>query len=102
MKVLPYSAQDRADMALNAVKRIYPHVDINQHIVGEPISVSWEADRNFLRAFKGALPGHYRYNHRMYSHFMQDQHEAGHRGSSLPATMFRGRPPGPKGRCRPP
>ncbi len=83
MKVLPYSAQDRADMALNALKRIYPHVDINQHIVGEPISVSWEADRNFLGAFKGALPGHYRYNHRMYSHFMQDQHEAGHRGIFL-------------------
>lgn len=83
MKVLPYSAQDRADMALNALKRIYPHVDINQHIVGEPISVSWEADRNFLGAFKGALPGHYRYNHRMYSHFMQDQHEVGHKGIFL-------------------
>ena len=27
---------------------------------------------NFLGAFKGALPGHYRYNHRMYCQFMQD------------------------------
>jgi tryptophan 2-monooxygenase len=35
--------------------------------------VSWEADRHFLGAFKGALPGHYRYNQRMYAHFMQDQ-----------------------------
>jgi len=34
--------------------------------------VSWEADRHFLGAFKGALPGHYRYNQRMYAHFMQD------------------------------
>jgi hypothetical protein len=39
--------------------------------LGHP--VSWEDDPNFLGAFKGALPGHYRYNHRMYCHFMQDQ-----------------------------
>ncbi|MEE6170297.1 MULTISPECIES: flavin monoamine oxidase family protein [unclassified Mycolicibacterium] len=83
MKVLPYSAQDRADMAINALKRIYPDVDINRHIVGEPISVSWEADRNFLGAFKGALPGHYRYNHRVYSHFMQEEHAPEHRGIFL-------------------
>ena len=31
-------------------------------------------DPNFLGAFKGALPGQYRYNHRMYSHFMHDAH----------------------------
>ena len=39
--------------------------------IGDPITVSWELDPNFLGAFKGALPGHYRYNHRMYCHFMQ-------------------------------
>jgi len=39
--------------------------------VGHPITVSWEADENFLGAFKGALPGHYRYNRRMYTHFFQ-------------------------------
>ncbi|AMT69717.1 flavin monoamine oxidase family protein [Mycobacteroides immunogenum] len=83
MKVLPYSAQDRAEMAINALKRIYPNVDINQHIVGEPITVSWEADRNFLGAFKGALPGHYRYNHRMYSHFMQGEYAPEHKGIFL-------------------
>ncbi|MUL81641.1 MULTISPECIES: NAD(P)/FAD-dependent oxidoreductase [unclassified Mycolicibacterium] len=83
MKMLPYSAQERAEMAIKALKRIYPQVDINQHIVGEPISVSWEADRNFLGAFKGALPGHYRYNHRMYSHFMQERHADAHKGIFL-------------------
>lgn len=83
MKVLPYSAQDRAEMAIKSLKLIYPDVDINQHIVGEPISVSWEADRNFLGAFKGALPGHYRYNHRMYSHFLQQQHADAHKGIFL-------------------
>ena len=50
---------------------IYPGVDIASHIIGDPITVSWESDPNFLGAFKGALPGHYRYNHRMYCHFMQ-------------------------------
>ena len=42
--------------------------------------MSWEADRHFLGAFKGALPGHYRYNHRMYSHFMQDRMRPEQRG----------------------
>src|SRR5207244_11882360 len=42
------------------------------HTIGDPLTVSWEADPNFLGAFKGALPGHYHYNHRMYCQFMQD------------------------------
>jgi tryptophan 2-monooxygenase len=47
-------------------------VDIASHIIGDPICVSWEADPYFLGAFKGALPGHYRYNQRMYAHFKQE------------------------------
>jgi tryptophan 2-monooxygenase len=69
--VLPLSAEARADLALSSLAQIYPGVDIASHIRGTPICVSWEADANFLGAFKGALPGHYRYNHRMYGHFMQ-------------------------------
>src|SRR3546814_17773626 len=38
------------------------------------------ADPHFLGAFKGALPGHYRYNQRMYAHFMQDDMPAEQRG----------------------
>ena len=57
---------------LDALKKIYPQLDIEKHIIGDPITVSWESDPNFLGAFKGALPGHYRYNHRMFGHFMQD------------------------------
>jgi tryptophan 2-monooxygenase len=60
-------------LALGALAKIYPDVDIASHIIGDPITVSWEADRHFLGAFKGALPGHYRYNQRMYAHFMQDE-----------------------------
>ena len=60
--------------------QIYPDVDIASHIIGDPITVSWEADPHFLGAFKGALPGHYRYNQRMYAHFMQDDLPAEQRG----------------------
>lgn len=72
MKMLPHPVEKRVQLALDALKKVYPDVDIASHIIGNPITVSWEADPHFLGAFKGALPGHYRYNHRMYSHFMQD------------------------------
>lgn len=83
LKVLPHAAEKRVDLALQALGAIYPGVDIASHIRGEPICVSWEADENFLGAFKGALPGHYRYNHRMYGHFMQDMLPPEQRGIFL-------------------
>jgi lysine 2-monooxygenase len=73
LKMLPEPVDRRVRLALNALAKIYPDVDIASHIIGDPITVSWEADRHFLGAFKGALPGHYRYNQRMYAHFMQDE-----------------------------
>ena len=72
LKMLPLPVDKRVSLALEALEKIYPGLDIRSHIIGDPITVSWEADPNFLGAFKGALPGHYRYNHRMYCHFMQD------------------------------
>lgn len=83
LKVLPLSAEKRVDLALKALAQIYPGVDIAAHIRGNPICVSWEADENFLGAFKGALPGHYRYNHRVYGHFMQGGMPAHQRGLFL-------------------
>lgn len=83
LKVLPYDAEKRVELALAALKQIYPDVDIASHIRGNPICVSWESDENFLGAFKGALPGHYRYNHRMYGHFMQDSLPEAERGIFL-------------------
>ena len=73
LKMLPEPVDRRVRLALNALHKIYPDVDIASHIISDPITVSWEADRHFLGAFKGALPGHYRYNQRMYAHFMQDR-----------------------------
>ena len=80
LKMLPHNSEKRVELALSALKKIYPTVDIASHIIGEPITISWEADPYFLGAFKGALPGHYRYNHRMYGHFMQDRLPAAERG----------------------
>ena len=71
LKMLPEPVDRRVRLALGALRKIYPDVDIASHIIGDPITVSWEADQHFLGAFKGALPGHYRYNQRMYAHFMQ-------------------------------
>lgn len=83
MKMLPLSTERRVELALEALGKIYPEVDLAQHIIGEPVSVSWEADPNFLGAFKCAMPGHYRYNRRMFTHFMQDELPAIQRGIFL-------------------
>ncbi|VXC27283.1 Lysine 2-monooxygenase [Pseudomonas sp. 8Z] len=80
MKMLPHPVEKRVQLALSALQKVYPKVDIAGHIIGNPITVSWEADPHFLGAFKGALPGHYRYNQRMYAHFMQDEMPAEQRG----------------------
>jgi len=80
LKMLPLPAEERARLALDALAKIYPNVDIRSHIIGQPITISWEADPDFLGAFKGALPGHYRYNRRMFTHFMQEDFTSEQRG----------------------
>ena len=80
LKMLPLPVEKRVKLALDALQKIYPDLDIRKHIIGDPITVSWEDDPNFLGAFKGALPGHYRYNRRMYCHFMQQQMPAEQQG----------------------
>jgi monoamine oxidase len=80
LKMLPETPQDRVELCLDALKKIYPGLDLASHIIGDPITVSWEQDPNFLGAFKGALPGHYRYNRRMYCHFHQDDLPPAERG----------------------
>ena len=83
LKMLPYDVEQRVKLSLDALGKIYPDVDIASHIVGDPVTVSWEDDPNFLGAFKGALPGHYRYNHRMYRHFVQSGLPPAERGIFL-------------------
>ena len=73
LKWLSLSADERTTLMLHSLRQIYPKLDIGSHIVGEPITVSWEADPNFMGAFKNNLPGHYRYQERLFGHFMQDE-----------------------------
>lgn len=80
MKWLSLDADQRVELVLHSLKQIYPDVDIASHIVGQPITVSWESDPNFMGAFKANLPGHYRYQQRLFTHFQQDdlpEHQRG-------------------------
>ncbi len=83
LKMLTLPVDRRVGLMLDALQKIYPGVDIASHIVGDPITVSWESDPNFLGAFKGALPGHYRYHRRMFCHFVQDRLPPEQRGVFL-------------------
>ncbi|MDT9595357.1 NAD(P)/FAD-dependent oxidoreductase [Nocardioides zeae] len=83
LKMLPYDVDRRVELCLGALAKIYPDVDVRRHVIGEPVTVSWEDEPDFLGAFKGALPGHYRYNHRMYRHFVQDDLPPAERGIFL-------------------
>ena len=83
LKWLSLDADERVRLMLHSLAQIYPGVDIASHIVGEPITVSWEADPNFMGAFKANLPGHYRYQQRLFTHFKQDQLPARQRGIFL-------------------
>ncbi|BCW05989.1 NAD(P)/FAD-dependent oxidoreductase [Arthrobacter sp. NtRootA1] len=71
LKWLPLTAQQRADVMLRTLGEIYPDVDIRSHIVGQPLTVSWEDEPGFAGAFKINLPGHYRYQRRLYTQFME-------------------------------
>lgn len=85
-KVFTMSAKERCEEAVAILKEIYgSDLPLEKHMDGgvKPVTVSWSTDPNFLGAFKGALPGHYRYNRRMYGHFVQDEFCASHRGIFL-------------------
>ncbi|MDQ1594344.1 MAG: lysine 2-monooxygenase [Arthrobacter pascens] len=83
LKWLALDADQRVELMLHSLEQIYPTVDIASHIVGQPITVSWEADPNFMGAFKANLPGHYRYQQRLFTHFKQDKLPEAQRGIFL-------------------
>lgn len=83
LKWLALDASERTRLMLHSLHKIYPGLDIGSHIIGEPITVSWEADSNFMGAFKNNLPGHYRYQERLFGHFIQDDLPKQRRGIFL-------------------
>ncbi len=82
-KWLPLSAHERMEVMLKSLGEIYPGVDIRKHVIGNPVTVSWEDEPYFMGAFKANLPGHYRYQRRLFTHFMQDALPADRRGLFL-------------------
>lgn len=72
LKWLPLSAKERAGVMLRTLGEIYPNVDIESHVVGDPLTISWEDEPGFAGAFKINLPGHYRYQRRLYTQFMHE------------------------------
>ena len=56
MKMLPLAVDKRVRLSLDALKRIYPTLDIESHIIGDPITVSWEIGPEFPRRLQGRAP----------------------------------------------
>jgi monoamine oxidase len=83
LKWLPLSANERLEVMLASLGKIYPDLDVRSHITGDPITVSWEDEPYFMGAFKANLPGHYRYQRRLFTHFHQEDLAERHRGLFL-------------------
>ena len=83
LKWLPLSPAERLEVMLGSLREIYPGVDVRKHIIGNPVTVSWENEPYFMGAFKANLPGHYRYQRRLFTHFVQERLPADQRGFFL-------------------
>jgi len=83
LKMATLSAEERLTVLLARLAPIYPGVDIRSHIISEPLTVTWETEPHFMGAFKANLPGHYRYQRRLFTQFMQDEADESHRGFFL-------------------
>jgi monoamine oxidase len=83
LKWLPLSVEQRLEVQMQSLRQIYPDVDLRRHMVADPLTVSWESEPWFMGAFKANLPGHYRYQRRVFTHFMQDRLAPEHRGFFL-------------------
>lgn len=83
LKFATLTPHQRLELLLSKLDKIYPGVDIRSHIISEPLTITWENEPRFMGAFKSNLPGHYRYQRRLFSHFMQENLPERHRGFFL-------------------
>ncbi|WP_210408052.1 NAD(P)/FAD-dependent oxidoreductase [Allokutzneria sp. NRRL B-24872] len=83
LKFAALPADERLEVVLGSLAAIYPGVDIRSHVIAPPVTITWENEPYFMGAFKANLPGHYRYQRRLYTHFKQDGLATGHRGFFL-------------------
>ncbi|MGM1059250.1 flavin monoamine oxidase family protein [Saccharothrix sp. Mg75] len=80
LKVATLSAEERLEVVLASLGQIYPDVDIRSHVIAPPVAVTWETEPHFMGAFKACLPGQYRYQRELFTHFMQGGLAEEHRG----------------------
>jgi lysine 2-monooxygenase len=71
IKVLPLTPEERERVMLEALRHVYPDVDLDAQLLAEPETVSWTSERRFIGAFKANLPGQYRYQRRLFCNFMK-------------------------------
>jgi len=83
LKVATLTPEDRLERLLSQLGAIYPDVDIRSRIVAGPLAVTWETEPRFMGAFKSNLPGHYRYQRRLFTQFMQEDMAPEQRGFFL-------------------
>ncbi|MFJ1709110.1 flavin monoamine oxidase family protein [Kitasatospora sp. NPDC088346] len=83
LKLATLSDEERLEVLLTRLSEIYPGVELRRHIIGPPITVTWETEPLFMGAFKANLPGQYRYQRRLFTQFVQDDLPAGQRGFFL-------------------
>ena len=83
LKVATLSAEERLEALLTKLGEIYPGVDVRSHIIAGPLAVTWETEPRFMGAFKSNLPGHYRYQRRLFTQFMQGGTDRAQRGFFL-------------------
>ncbi|WP_020494539.1 flavin monoamine oxidase family protein [Sciscionella marina] len=83
LKVAALSAEQRLDLMLDALAKIYPGVDIRSHLIGPPVAITWETEPHFKGAFKSCLPGSYRYQRQLFTQFVQREANPRHRGFFL-------------------
>ncbi|WJV44913.1 flavin monoamine oxidase family protein [Streptomyces flavofungini] len=83
LKMAPLTPEERLDGVLDVLADIYPGVDIRSRVIAPPRTVTWETDPHFQGAFKANLPGHYRYQRRLFTHFMQAELTPRQRGFFL-------------------
>jgi monoamine oxidase len=70
LKLAAVPERERLGVILRQLSKIYPDVDILSRVIADPITVTWENEPHFMGAFKINLPGHYRYQRRLYTHFL--------------------------------
>nr|WLD25875.1 amine oxidase TurO [Streptomyces sp.] len=71
LKMATLSPDERLDVLLGKLAEIYPGLDVRSHVISGPLTITWENEPHFMGAFKANLPGHYRYQRRLFTQFMQ-------------------------------